>query len=70
MTHKKVLRPGDRVTVKQGMHTNHVGTVLRREGAAYVIRLDSGSTLNRMASSLNKLPCSLSLQKEVPHGLG
>lgn len=59
MTRRPPFRPGERVTVKSGLHINATGTVLRREGSAWVVQLDSGATRNCMTSSLNKLGCSL-----------
>lgn len=56
---KRPLQPGERVTVKTGMHINACRTVLRREGAGYLVRLDSGTTRQYLGSSLTKMGSSL-----------
>jgi hypothetical protein len=55
MSKRLSFRPGDRVSVRSGLHINAAGTVLRREGTVWIVRLDSGATRNCMSSSLTRL---------------
>jgi hypothetical protein len=55
MNRNQPYKPGDRVTVRTGMHTKACGEVIRREGSAWIVRLDSGTTRQFVGTSLQKM---------------
>lgn len=59
MSKKHPYKAGDRVTVRTGMHVNACGEVVRREGSAWIVRLDSGTTRQFVGTSLQKMTNSL-----------